>query len=169
MDKLTKSVQNEVLWSMMFADDVVQVNENPNVLVGKHWLEILKKNSLKISGTKMEFLGFRFNNTVRDNGGNHNGRLKGQLINKVKKFIYLGPVVQKNGIIVWRMPIKLDVALRWQKAPGGVLCYKKVPLKVKRMLYKTVVRPTMVYGSECWAINKKEKLKIKVGKMRILR
>ena len=29
-------------------------------------------------------------------------------------------------------------------------------MKLKRKLYKTVVRPAMVYGSECWALSKQE-------------
>ena len=33
---------------------------------------------------------------------------------------------------------------------------KKVPVKLKNKLSKTVVRPAMVYGSECWALRKQE-------------
>lgn len=40
-----------------------------------------------------------------------------------------------------------------------------IPLKVKGKF----VRPTMMYGSECWTSNNKEEVKMKVAKMRILR
>lgn len=40
----------------------------------------------------------------------------------------------------------------------GVLCNKKVPLKEKGKFYKTVAMPAMIYGSECGALNKKEKI-----------
>lgn len=50
-----------------------------------------------------------------------------------------------------------------------ILSDKKVSLKMKRKFYKTVVRPTMIYGFECGAINKKMKLKAKLAEMRMLR
>ena len=36
----------------------------------------------------------------------------------------------------------------------GVIRGKKVIVKLKSILYKTVVRTAMVYGSECWALSK---------------
>ena len=46
---------------------------------------------------------------------------------------------------------------------------KKVPLKLKSKLYKTVVRPAMVYGSECWALRKQEVQLLHTTKMKMLR
>lgn len=42
MDKLTRGVQDRVLWCMMFADDVLLVDANANVLEGKleRWRKI---------------------------------------------------------------------------------------------------------------------------------
>ena len=31
-------------------------------------------------------------------------------------------------------------------------------MKLKSKLYKTVVRPAMVYGSECWALQEEQRL-----------
>ncbi|EYC43535.1 hypothetical protein Y032_0490g2378 [Ancylostoma ceylanicum] len=33
---------------------------------------------------------------------------------------------------------------------AGVMCDKKVPLKLKSKIYRTVVRPVALYGAECW-------------------
>lgn len=44
-----------------------------------------------------------------------------------------------------------------------------VPLKVKEKLYKTVVKSEKMYTAECWAINKKEEIKLKVVEMRMLK
>ena len=51
----------------------------------------------------------------------------------------------------------------------GVLCDKKVPIKLKYKVYKTVIKPTMTYGAECWAVRKKDENRLHVAEMRMLR
>ena len=50
---------------------------------------------------------------------------------------------------------------------GCYYCHKKVPVKLKAMLYQAVFKPTMVYGAECWAMRTKEEHL--VNKTRMLR
>ena len=42
-------------------------------------------------------------------------------------------------------------------------------MKMKSKLYKTVVRPAMVYGSECWALGKQEEQRLHTTEMKMLR
>ena len=42
-------------------------------------------------------------------------------------------------------------------------------MKLKIKLYKTVVRPAMVYGSECWALLKQEEQSLHTTEIKILR
>ena len=35
----------------------------------------------------------------------------------------------------------------------GVICDKKVTVQLKNKLYKTVIIPTLICGSECWALH----------------
>jgi len=58
--------------------------------------------------------------------------------------------------------------LKWRRA-SGVLCDKKVPLKLKGKFYRTAVRPAMLYGTECWAIKSQHGSKVRVAEMRMLR
>ena len=51
---------------------------------------------------------------------------------------------------------------------SGVIYDKKVPMKLKSMLYKTVVRPAMVYGSEFWALRKQEEQCLHTTEMKML-
>ena len=37
----------------------------------------------------------------------------------------------------------------------GVICDKSVPVKLKVNIYQTVIKPTTLYGAECWAKRKK--------------
>ena len=36
-------------------------------------------------------------------------------------------------------------------------------------VYKTVIKPTMTYGAECWAVRKKDENRLHVAEMRMLR
>lgn len=43
----------------------------------------------------------------------------------------------------------------------------RVPSVVKGKLCKTVVRSAMMYRSESWALNKRDKVRMEVGEMRM--
>jgi hypothetical protein len=62
---------------------------------------------------------------------------------------YLGSMLQKYGDIDEDLShrIKADW-LKWHQT-SGVLCDPRVPLKLKGKLYRTAIRPTMLYGGEC--------------------
>ena len=45
---------------------------------------------------------------------------------------------------------------------------KKVPVKLKVKIYQTVIKPTMLYGAECWAMRKKEEQLLNKTEMRML-
>ena len=38
----------------------------------------------------------------------------------------------------------------WKRG-SGVLCDRRMPVKLKGKVYKTVFRPAMLYGAETWA------------------
>ena len=57
--------------------------------------------------------------------------------------------------------------MKWKQLTG-VLCDKKVPIKLKDKVYKTVIKPTMTYGAECWAVRKKDENRLHVAEMRML-
>ncbi len=37
---------------------------------------------------------------------------------------------------------------------------RKMPVKLKDKIFKTIIRPAMTYGSECWAVKKKDENKL---------
>ena len=62
MDDLTRYMQDEVPWCMLFADDIVLVTETKVEVNTKLelWREALKSNGLKISRNKTEYMEYNF-------------------------------------------------------------------------------------------------------------
>jgi hypothetical protein len=58
--------------------------------------------------------------------------------------------------------------LKWRQA-SGVLCDPRVPLKLKGKFYRTVIRPAMLYGVECWPTKRRHVQQLSVAEMRMLR
>ena len=55
------------------------------------------------------------------------------------------------------------------KMVSRILCDRRISLRVKGKIYKTLVRPAMVYGAETWAVKKAHEKKLDVAVMRMLR
>ena len=49
-----------------------------------------------------------------------------------------------------------------------ILCDRGIRLRVKGKVYKTVVRPAMMYSAEIWAVKEAQEKKLDVAEMRIL-
>ncbi|XP_022040100.1 uncharacterized protein LOC110942633 [Helianthus annuus] len=56
---------------------------------------------------------------------------------------------------------------RW-RASRGVLCDRRFPSKLKGNFYRVAIRPAMLYGTDCWAIKKRQARKMEVAEMRML-
>ena len=72
-------------------------------------------------------------------------KLEGEPLPSVNSFKYLGSVIYGSGGCGKDVDGRIKVAWsRWRDL-SGVIYDKKVPMKLKSKLYKTVVRPAMVY------------------------
>ena len=56
----------------------------------------------------------------------------------------------------------------WKRITG-VMCDRSVPGKVKGRMFKTMVRPAMLYSMEAAAVTKAQEKKMEVAEMRMLR
>ena len=67
--------------------------------------------------------------------------------------------------------MKRRIQAGWKnwKRISGILCDRRISLRVKGKVYKTVVRPAMMYSAETWAVKKAHEKKLDVAEMRMLR
>ena len=56
----------------------------------------------------------------------------------------------------------------WRKVLG-VICHRRLPVRVKGKVYSSVVRPAMLYGLETVAVTKKQVEEMEVAEMKMLR
>jgi len=153
MDELMREIQDEVPWCMLFADDIVLIDETIGGLNKKleMWRHSLESKGFRMSKSKTEYLRCEFSGMVRDEGEVTMG---GGIIPRVEKFKYLGSIVEEKGDIGWDINYHIRVGWQtWRKA-SGVLCDKKIPFTLKGKVYRMVVRLALLYGVECWPIKK---------------
>ena len=153
---------------MLFADDVVLINETGQGVNDRleSWRLTLEAIGFRLSRSKMEYLHCCFSGRIEEGG---EVTLNGRQIPKVDKFKCLGWIIQQNGDI--DEDISQQIRVGWQKwkSVSGVLCDKRVPLGLKGKVYQMVVRPAVLYGSECWPLKKMQVQRLMVAEMRMVR
>ncbi|XP_050507071.1 uncharacterized protein LOC126884837 [Diabrotica virgifera virgifera] len=168
LDQITAKLQGSIPWCLMYADDVVLIGNSERDLEQKleQWRQALAEKGLKLSRIKTEYLECSFKDGVTTNKMES---LDGEIIVKSNSFKYLGSVLQSNEEIDEYACSRIRAGwMKWKEA-SGVLCDKKIPMKLKGKFYKTAIRPAMMHGTECWAVKKKEEQRMHVAEMRMLR
>ena len=87
----------------------------------------------------------------------------------VQSFKYLGSKIDRRGGV--SKDAENRVANAWSKwrELDGVICDKKVPTKLKILIYQTVIRPTLLYGCETWPMSVKDERRMATTEMRMVR
>ena len=68
----------------------------------------------------------------------------------MKKFRYLGSMLAEDGELDAEVDLRIQASWKnWRKL-SGVLCNRRLSSRLKGMIFKTVVRPAMTYGTETW-------------------
>jgi hypothetical protein len=91
------------------------------------------------------------------------------VVPKKDTFCYLGSMLQNDENIDEDLSHRIKAGwLKWRQA-SGVLCDLRVLLKLKGKLYRTAIRPAMLYGTECWSTKRRHIQQLSVAEMRMLR
>lgn len=153
---------------MVFADDIVLVDETRDnfsamLKVWRQTLELkrvqIKQGQNKIHGVQVQFSDVTHEICLEV-------RLDIQVIQKEEVSSILGLLSKSIGRLT-RTNVTYRIGAGWMKwrLASGVLCNEKLPPKLKGKFYKVVVRPTLLYGMECWPVKKSHIQKMKVAEM----
>ncbi|KAK3542651.1 hypothetical protein QTP86_031471, partial [Hemibagrus guttatus] len=144
MDQLSEEVRQESPWTMMFADDIVICSESREQVEEslERWRFALERRGMKVSRSKTEHM------CVNEREGSGTVRLQGEEVKKVQEFKYLGSTVQSNGECGKEVKKRVQAGWNGWRKVSGVLCDRKISVRIKGKVYRTVVRPAMLYGLE---------------------
>ncbi|XP_063875044.1 uncharacterized protein LOC135108200 [Scylla paramamosain] len=164
MDRLTDEVRQESPRTMMFADDVVIYCENRKEVETEleRWRYALERRGLKVSRTKTEYM-------CLNGGDGETIRLQDVQMTKADEFRYLGSTVQSNGDCGREVKKKVQAGWNGWRKTAAVTCDRKVSARTKGKIYKTVVRPAMLYGMETVPLTKKQEAELEVAELKMLR
>ena len=169
MDTITEDIEEKPPWAMLFADDLVLCGKESQEVEVRlaQWREHLEGAGLKLSRAKTEYL---------PPGGAHRKiKLKSHSqenlceLPETTSFKYLGATIDQEGGCGAEVRRRIGVAWdRWRDL-SGVMCDKKVPTKLKVLLYKTSIKPTLTYGSETLPVTQRMERKLNATEIRMLR
>ncbi|KAK3561987.1 hypothetical protein QTP86_022733, partial [Hemibagrus guttatus] len=165
MDQLSEEVRQESPWIMMFADDIVICSESREQVEEslERWRFALERRGMKVSRSKTEYM------CVNEREGSGTVRLQGEEVKKVQEFKYLGSTVQSNGECGKEVKKRVQAGWNGWRKVSGVLCDRKISARIKGKVYKTVVRPAMLYGLKTVSLRKRQESELEVAELKMLR
>ena len=118
---------------------------------------------MKVSRSKTEYLCI--------NGGNDKETVKmeDKKVPRVKEFKYLGLTVQDSGGCEREVKKRVQAGWNGWRRVLGVICDRRLPVRVKGKVYNSVIRPAMVYRLETVALRKKQVEEMEIAEMKMLR
>ena len=118
---------------------------------------------MKVSRSKTEYM------CMNEIGNGGTVKMEGFEVAKVKEFKYLESTVQSNGEC--RSEVKKRVQAGWNswRRVTGVLCDKRITARMKGKVYKTVIKPALVYSLETVALSKGQEKELEVAELKMLR
>ncbi|KAK3561602.1 hypothetical protein QTP86_010677 [Hemibagrus guttatus] len=163
MNQLSEEVRQESPWTMMFADDIVICSESREQVEKnlERWRFALKRRGMKVSRSKTEYM------CVNEREGSETVRLQGEEVKKVQEFKYLGSTVQSNGECGKEVKKRVQAGWNGWRKVSGVLCDRKISARIKGKVYKTVVRPAMLYGLETVSLRKRQESELEVAELKL--
>ncbi|KAK3557572.1 hypothetical protein QTP70_030500 [Hemibagrus guttatus] len=164
MDQLSEEVRQESPWTMMFADDIVICSESREQVEEslERWRFALERRGMKVSHSKTEYM------CVNEREGSGTVRLQGEEVKKVQEFKYLGLTVQSNGECGKEVKKRVQAGWNGWRKVSGVLCDRKISARIKGKVYRTVVRPAMLYDLETVSLRKRQESELEVAELKML-
>ena len=159
-----KDIKKDAPWDVLFADYIVLSKQNHRELEDdlEVWSNELERRGLKVSRSKTEYL------EAGDMNDGEEMKLQGEKLKRVKNFKYRGLTVSSDGRCE---EVRRRIQVGWMswKKVSGVLYDRKLSARIKNKMYKSAVRPAMLYGMETVAVTERQAGKLEVAELKMVR
>ena len=98
--------------------------------------------------------------------GNSDINLHSEHLERLNTFKYIGATWQIMETCITEMTHMQSGWKNWKRV-SRILCDRGISLRVKGKVYKTGVRPAIMYGAETWALKKTQEKKLDMTEMRM--
>ena len=154
------------LLMLSFADDLVVFGENQRDLeINMNILNTeLLKRGMKINTKKTKTM------VISKVPTKHTIKLNNETLEQVNSYKYLGVMIQANGSLREEISQRIGKASQVYGQLGQSFINKKeLTTKTKMSIFNAVYCPTLMYGSECWTLETRDKSRLQATEMKFLR
>lgn len=167
LDYISKQCPMERGQKVIYADDIAlgtNIKEELQQAVEK-WDNQLAVHGMRMSKEKTEVLEVSRGQPVP----RLQITLDGQQLKQTTAFRYLGSWLHESGDLDREVQARLQGTGNTWRNVSGIIYDKRMPMRLKTQVYKTMVRPVILYGAETWAVKEEHVKKLEVAEMRCLR
>jgi hypothetical protein len=96
-------------------------------------------------------------------------KVKHMTFERVNSFVYLGTLITTDNNISAEINNRITLANRTYFGMMNTLKTKNINRKHKVIIYKTLIKPVLIYGAETWVLSKADELRLGVFERKMLR
>ena len=169
MDKIMKRVnlqQETPMKTLAYADDICHWEMSKQDLqeTAEMWERTLREAGMNMNKVKTEVMVFgRGEEEVLDI------RLDGTVLPQTKEFKYLGVKIKSTGGIHEEITERISKYSKQFHMLYPIFKEKYIPIEIKRLIYTTVLIPTLIYGAETWTLTTTDMSRLVAAEMKPIR
>jgi len=154
---------------LAYADDLVLLAENKEDIIEQtqELLEAAKRVGLEINVKKTKYMIAQ--RSVLPEDVHTHLEVGAYKFNRVQKFQYLGTLITQNNEIQEEIKARIHAVNRCYFGLNKLFKSRILSKNLKIQLYRTLIRPVVMYGCETWTLHKIQQNNLLVFERKILR
>ena len=164
MDTVTSGLHKPIPWTLLYADDVMLAAKSRLELQHQTqlWSDRLAEYGLRLNKRKTEYMAIDPQETETIS-------VDGVDLPRVTKFKYLGCTISDNGGVIDEVNARTQASWMKWRTTTGVTCDRRMKDHLKSKIYRTVIRPVALYGTESLPATKEVERRLSVMETKMLR